>query len=261
MNRLALRDASSTAVPNPWLPLHNPTRSAGARLFCFPYAGGSAQVFRRWAGALGPTFDVCAVQPPGRWNRFTEPLISDLPTLVRSAQDGLREYLIEPFALYGHSVGALVAFEFARQLRRERLPEPAHIFVAARRAPHISSGLPAIDRLSDDQLLQLIAGRFDALPHVILQDRDLLSVLLPILRADLKLDESYSFEPDEALACPLTVLGGTADRTTTVAMLEAWGEYARGGVTVETIEGGHFFLEDARDAVLATITRRWRGGV
>src|SRR5947209_9776484 len=136
-----------------WLPLYEPAAHAQVRLFCFPHAGGSAQFFRAWSKHLGPRYDVCAIQQPGRWSRYREPPISDLQTLIELAIKNLGQFLPESFALFGHSIGALVAFEFARALRHKRLPQPRHLFLSGRRPPQIRVSEVSVESMSDEALV------------------------------------------------------------------------------------------------------------
>jgi medium-chain acyl-[acyl-carrier-protein] hydrolase len=238
---------------SPWLPLLDRLPDSVTRLFCFPHAGGSAQMYRSWQQQLGPGCVVCAVQPPGRWNRFMEPAISDLPLLVDSAVEGLQRYLGDSLALFGHSVGALVEFEFARRLRSRGLAGPRHLFVSGRRAPHLPGVEPSIDQLSDDALIALVCERYEAIPKQVLNDPGMRSVIIPLLRSDLKLDQRYKYMPEPPLPCPITVFGGESDRTASLASLEAWGEHTSANFNVHTFPGGHFFLDQQRDRVLHVV--------
>ena len=242
---------------NIWLPLFDPVPGASARLFCFPYAGGSAQVYRTWHQPLQPACEVCAVQPPGRWNRHREPPVSDLAVLVDSAIRGFSHDLGDRFALFGHSVGALVAFEFARGLRARGLPEPEHLFVSGRRAPHIRVAEPAIETLSDYALIALVSERYGGIPEQVLRDRDMLAMAIPLLRADLRLDQGYVHEPQPPLSCPITMFHGSHDLTTSGFNLAAWREHTTAGFEIHTLPGGHFFIEKERDAVLNTMKSSW----
>jgi medium-chain acyl-[acyl-carrier-protein] hydrolase len=238
---------------NEWLPLYEPSAGAVTRLVCFPHAGGSAQAYGSWQQHLGPDCEVCAVQPPGRWNRYREPKVSDLAELVDSVVESFGENIGKSFALFGHSVGALVAFEFARALRRCGLPGPRRLFVSGRRAPHVQVDEPLVRTLSDHELIALVSGRFGAIPEQLLNDPGMLDVVIPILRSDLQLDQEYAYASEPPLACPISVFGGASDRTTSQASLEAWHAHTTAGLSIRIFPGGHFFLESERDAVLHTM--------
>jgi medium-chain acyl-[acyl-carrier-protein] hydrolase len=246
------------AQRNAWLPLYQHEPDANLRLFCFPHAGGNAQAFRTWPKWLGPKYEVCAVQTPGRWNRYQEPPISHFPTLVEMVTSALKDDFAQPFALFGHSVGALLAFEVARDLRRKGLPEPQYLFLAGRRAPNIHQSEPPIRSLSDEALIAFIADRFGAIPEPVLNDPEMLKMIMPLLRADLELAQNHTYVAEPPLKCPIAVFGGTSDRTTLPSWLEAWREQTSAHFNVEIFPGGHFFLDTARDHVLTSVDRLCR---
>ena len=241
-----------------WLPLHRPVPNAVTRLFCFPHAGGNAQLYRGWQTRLGSDCEVCAVQLPGRWNRIHEPAISDLPLLIESAVDSLGRFLGNHFALFGYSVGALIAFEFARELRRRGLPAPRCMWVAARRAPQVKSREMPIELLSDHALVEVVAQCYGAIPQAVLDDPGMRKIVLPILRSDLALDQNYEYTLQPPLDCPITVLGGINDRAAPHDALEAWREHTKSGFQIRMFAGGHFFLHDTHDSVLDVVDGYWR---
>ncbi|MFZ0304439.1 MAG: alpha/beta fold hydrolase [Terracidiphilus sp.] len=246
---------------NPWLPIRRPVPNSVTRLFCFPHAGGNAQVYRHWQSRLGAECEVCAVQLPGRWNRVHEPAISNLPQLIESALDGLGPFLGDRFALFGYSVGALIAFEFARELRRRGLPAPRQMWVAARRAPQVKTSDIPIRLLSDHELIEIVAQRYGAIPQVVLDDPGMREIILPILRSDLALDQNYQYIPQPPLDCPITVFGGIDDRAASPDALEAWREHTRSSFRLRMFAGGHFFLNEEQEAVLDIIDGYWRDQV
>lgn len=241
------------AERNVWLPLYQHEPNARLRLFCFPHAGGNAQSFRAWSKQLGPKYEICAVQTPGRWNRYQEPPISHFPTLVDLVTTSLQEYFSQPFALFGHSVGALLAFEVARDLRRKGLPRPRYLFLAGRRAPTIHQREPAISSLSDEALVAFIADRFGAIPEPVLNDPEMLKIILPLLRADLELAQNYVYAAEPPLESPIAAFGGMSDRTTLPFWLEAWRDQTSADFTVKMFPGGHFFLDTARGDLLKSV--------
>jgi acyl transferase domain-containing protein/surfactin synthase thioesterase subunit/acyl carrier protein len=243
---------------NPWLPFYQPIPQARVRLFCFPHAGGAAQGYLAWQDVLPADVQVCAVQPPGRWNRLQEPPFTRLTDLVTAAVEGLLSYLEEPFAFFGHSMGALVAFELARELRRQQHPGPVHLYVSGRRAPQIpyTWAGPPLYELSDEGLLEQLTVLYQGVPEEVQHQRELLQFMLPALRADVEAYGTYEYVPAPLLDCPLSVFGGLDDLTTTAENLEAWREQTISSFTREMFPGGHFFINDANSHFPTVLGKR-----
>ena len=243
------------AEPSPdlWLQRPRPAPADPAlRLLCFPYAGGGAAVFRPWQAALPPWVEVLAVKLPGRESRFGEPPAASLPALLEAMVPALLPRLDRPFALFGHSMGALISLGLARRLRALHGLLPAHLFVAGHVAPHRRDE-PPIHRLPDGEFVAEIRRRYGDQGGA-LDEPELLELLLPTLRADVALNTLAEFPPEPPLACRLTAIGGRRDATVAAADLEAWREYATGEFRRHEIEGDHFFLNHCRDDVLRIIS-------
>lgn len=239
------------SVANAWLALSRPSPNARLRLFCFPPAGLGASIFRSWVGGFGADVDVCPVQLPGRESRQLEPPFTRMTELANSAARAIRPVLDVPFAFFGHSMGALVAFEIARRLGAQA---PAHLFVSGRRAPHLPERLAPLGHLDDAAFIAAIQRRYDGIPAAVLECDDLMALLLPRLRADVATLEGYEFQSTSPLDCPISVFGGDADATVDVAELEAWREHSRSDVSVRLLRGGHLFLQQQRDALVRFIS-------
>jgi len=241
---------SSSTVPaqTPWIPGLAPNASARLRLFCFPYAGIGVSSYRTWKAAL-PGVDICPVQLPGRESRHNESPLSRMEALVDAAADGLRPYMDVPFAFFGHSMGALVAYELARAIDD---PNLKHLFVSARRAPHIADPFPAITALPSAEFVAKIQQRYGGIPAAVLAAEDLLELLLPRLRADFEVLENYTYRPGRRLTCDISVFGGNQD-TVTEADLRAWQEHTTGAVRVRMLDAGHLYLDSQRDALLRAV--------
>lgn len=231
-----------------WLVRFQARVDSSLRLFCFPHAGAGASFYRSWAAGL-PEAEICAVQLPGREERFEETPFRQMDPLVESVVDALSSELDSPFAVFGHSFGAIVAFEFCRRLRRIGLPTPAVLFVSGHSAPHLSNGLPGIHDLPDANLLQAIQERYNGIPPAILAEPELLGLLIPTLRADVSVLETYTCGDGPTLDCPISALGGLSDPWSSEDLLSGWHAYTSGRVCTKIYSGGHFFVVSAREAV------------
>jgi medium-chain acyl-[acyl-carrier-protein] hydrolase len=235
---------------SPWIRRANP--QAHCRLFCFPYAGGGASIYHAWSRSLPASIDVCAVQFPGRENRIEEPLFTSLPSLVGVLADELVPFFDRPFAFFGHSMGALISFELARQLRRGRQPEPVQLFISAYGAPHIPRSREMLHSLPTAEFLRSVF-RMGGTPSAVLMNKELVNLLLPILRADFTLIETYHYTAEEPLTCPITVFGGNEDTLVSMSALQEWREQTRGAFTLHMLPGSHFFLQSSQQQLLQLI--------
>jgi len=236
-------------ISNPWVTLFANPPKAAVRLFCFPYAGAGASAFFRWSRDLAPPIAVHAIQLPGREGRLAEPLISDAGQMVREILAAIEPLLDRPYAFFGHSMGTVLAFEVARQLRSN---PPLRLFVAGREAPHIEHGGTPLHRLPDAEFLAETVRRYDGIPPAILAEPDLVSLFTPILRADLTAIETYRYVDGPKLSCGITALHGKEDRGRPEEM-RAWSAHTEGQFEYGEIPGGHFFIQTAREQVLDVI--------
>lgn len=225
--------------------------SPRVRLFVFPHAGSGVAAYRPWARDLPADVQLALVQLPGREARIQEPPARRMGALVEALVPALLPHLDVPFAFFGHSMGAHVAFETARALRTHGR-QPAHLFASGNRAPHLPFPRPRIHHLPDARVQEELV-RLGGTPPAVLADPSLMALLLPIFRADLELCETYACEPSPPLACPMTVLGGARDPDVPVEALEAWRRHTTGPFALRVFEGGHFFLQEDRRAVLETV--------
>ncbi|MER7048436.1 thioesterase II family protein [Streptomyces jumonjinensis] len=239
--------------PGRWLRNFTPSPGARLRMVCFPHAGGAATAYHPMSVALSPEIDVLAVQYPGRQDRLSESCVDSIPELV----DLLVPLLIaqtdhRPLALFGHSMGATVAFEIARRLEREPgTGGPAILFLSGRRAPHFKRN--DYVHLRDDQgvlkEVQLLGGSATAA----LSNPELLSMVLPAIRSDYRAVETHVHVPGPPLRCPVVALTGDADPRADTPSVEAWRDYTEGPFASHVFPGGHFFLNDRADEVHSTV--------
>jgi medium-chain acyl-[acyl-carrier-protein] hydrolase len=226
---------------------------ARLRLFCFPNAGGGIAALYSWFRRLPPEIQLCPVQLPGRENRRAEAPFTRIGTLVNALADVMPPEMDRPFAFLGHSLGTLVAFELARELRSRGRPGPLRLIVSARRAPQVSDPSPHIHQLSDAHFLAALRGHHGAMPDAILADPELLKIFLPALRADMEMLETYIHTPEAPLACPISAFGGLDDPTVTRADLAAWQDCTSSAFVLRMFPGGHFFPRTVRPGFLSAI--------
>lgn len=242
------------SVSNSWVVCHKPDLQARLRLFCFPYAAGSASIFRNWWSQMPPYVEVRAFQLPGRENRVREKPFTDMSLLVRELALALRPFVDKPFVFFGHSVGALICFELARYLRNHHLPGPKHLFISGCSAPQVPNPNPRMHHLPDAMLMDMLR-QLQGTPASALQNIELMQLLLPTFRADLTLYETYSYVPEAPLECSISAFGGLEDPNMTSDTLAAWSQQTQKPFTMTMLPGGHFFLVGSRAALLQGIAQ------
>lgn len=235
-----------------------PNPGARLRLVCFPFAGGGARTFGVWAADLPPELErdveLWAVNLPGREATLADAKFTDLDSLVEALRPQIIPFLRAPFAFFGHSMGALIEFELARSLRTEGLDAPVHMVVSAFRAPHLPDPHEAIHDLPDADLV-LRLRKLGGTPPEVLREPELMELMLPLLRADLSICETYVHQHGEPLDCSLTAFGGAADREVSREELEGWQSHFRGPFDLNIFPGGHFFLQSAQALMLRILAR------
>lgn len=232
---------------NPWI---TRTRmNPRLRLFCFPYAGGGTAFFRRWSDKLPIEVEICPVHIPGRDGRFKEPPYTQLSLLVDELMHVLTPTMNIPFAFFGHSMGTLIAFELARSLRRQQRQEPCTLFMSGHRAPQLPLGRALLYTESDARLVEAMKDLGGTLP-AILEHAELMSLMLPVMRADLTLYETYTYTKEAPFASPIIAFGGKEDKAVREQELLAWREQTRNTFSYHSLPGGHFFLHSDQDHLL-----------
>jgi medium-chain acyl-[acyl-carrier-protein] hydrolase len=242
------------ATDDAWVICPKPNPLSSLRLFCFPYAGGGALNFRTWSQGLPVSVEVCAVELPGRGKRIWEAPFTQALPLVQAIAHALLPYLDKPFAFFGHSMGALVSFEVARLLRREYGIAPVHLFVSGRSAPQLPAKEPPIHALPEPAFIEELR-RLNGTPEAVLENVELMELLLPILRADFAVLETYVYATEPPLQCPITAFGGLQDVKVSVDRLEAWRQQTSADFSRQMLPGDHFFVQSAQPLLLQFLSR------
>lgn len=222
------------------------------RLFCFPYAGGNAHVFREWQRHFGPEVDVCLVHLPGRARRIGEPPRTRLQPLVQELSDAIRADLGLPFAFYGHSMGALISFELVRELRRRKWPLPIHLYISACRSPIKVRSVPPKFNLPLEEFMTELQ-KLNGTPKEFFDCPQIQRAILPLLRADFELTDTYEYVAESPLNCPITLYGASADHLAPLESLSAWEFETSAQYRMRLFGGGHFFIQSHKTEFVATL--------
>lgn len=233
-----------------WIVYPAPNPSAPVRLFCLPHGGGAASVFREWAPCL-PAVEVAAIQLPGRESRLGEPPLDRMGELVDQLSEDIRRHLGRPFAFFGHSAGARVAFELARHLRAGGGPEPARLYVSACPAPQLPQHRPA-HALPDGELTRLLR-ELGGTPPEVFEFPELVTMLLSVVRADFAVVETCAYAHGAPFDYPIHGFAGTGDSEANPREVDAWRAQTHASFTLHVLAGGHFFPWEQRTAVLGLI--------
>lgn len=240
-----------------WFPYAKQRPAGKLRLFCFPYAGGGAGIYRTWAHLLPSYIDVFAAQLPGRETRTREQPFTRMAHLIEAITPVIHTLADQPFAFFGHSMGTMIAWELACEMKRRYGREPVHLFVAGRRAPHVPETSPPIHNLPEPQFMDELI-RYNGLPEEVMEHVELMEFKEPLLRADFELCETYSCQPDFRLSCPITAFGGLEDPDETRELLEPWRELTTRFCKVHMLPGDHFFLKTSEQRLIQMLSEELR---
>lgn len=229
-----------------WFSIPQPNPRASVRLFCFPYAGGDAQVYRDWPRHLPSSVEVLSARLPGRGPRIKEAPFCRLAPMVEAVEAVIAPYLDKPFTFFGHSMGALIGFELARLLGERG---PVHLFISGRRAPQLPEDWPITYDLPDAEFVEYLRS-LNGTPPEVFDHPELLELMLPLLRADFSVVETYRYSPAPALNCPVTAFGGVRDAEVSLAEIEAWRAQSSTRFASRIMPGDHFFLKDPQARAL-----------
>jgi medium-chain acyl-[acyl-carrier-protein] hydrolase len=251
---MMVQHSVSSQRTNPWLVIPAPRPTARLRLICFHYAGGGAHAYRTWDKHLPPGIEVVAVQFPGRGVRLTEEPLTNIDALLPALMEGLTPALTKPYAFFGHSMGALIAFEVTRSLRRQRKSLPVHLFVSGRGGPRERDWDVKFSELPEAELVAELE-RYGGAPKEVLENTELIRLMLPTIRADFKLCETYSYVPEDPLDCPISACGGLEDFEVKQERLDTWRDETSAAFKLRMFPGGHFYLQKSEPSILQTILR------
>ncbi|GIJ22900.1 thioesterase II family protein [Micromonospora lutea] len=242
---------------NPWVVRWRHVPRPRLRLFCFPYAGGGAAVYREWPALLPEDIEVCAIQPPGRENRSGEPLLDRVEQHLPPLMEVLRAAGDVPYATFGHSLGAMVSFEVVRRLHREGGRLPTRMFVSGRPAPQIGPSYTPIHELPDDEFCASVV-RLNGTDADLFTHPELAAYFVPILRADFAVSERHRHAAGAALPVPVTAYCGAEDPTVSAEAMAGWAEQTSAAFALRVLAGDHFFLRSARSQLLADVAHHLR---
>jgi medium-chain acyl-[acyl-carrier-protein] hydrolase len=240
---------------NRWFNIKKPAPNALIRLFCFPYAGGSAQIFSDWCDSLPPEIEVIGVQYPGRGSRFVDPLIGSCDGMVEALIPNITPVLDKPFVFFGHSNGGMLSFELARKLQQQGITRQLYHFVSAKRAIHLPARRRALHALPEQEFIEELEN-LGGTPKEILEQRELMALFLPVLRSDFSLSETFSYEGDHKLHCDATLLYGSKDTDVPKEDVLKWHELIDGKVDTRVYDGDHFFINSHKEEVLNYLSEK-----
>jgi len=231
---------------------HRPNPGSRLRLFCFPYAGGSALNFLSWHKSFGPEVEICALQLPGRGARLAETPHAELEPLVRTLAREIRPFLDRPYAFFGHSLGGLLAFELARRCALDGLPAAERLFASGCEAPQCRKTPKYLCRMPDAELIAALRD-YNGTPPEVLENKELMNLCLPFIRADFALVENYAYREGPPLDVPITVLAGRDDPGVAADSVPEWRRETAAGCRVEWFDGDHFFIQSRRSEVIRCV--------
>ena len=241
------------AETNRWFSAARPLVTPVMRLFCFPYAGGSAWVYQNWHKSLPPQVEVQCAHLPGRGPRIMEKPITQLSETVDYLVEAIEPLLDSPFCFFGHSMGGRIAFELARKLREKGLSLPKHLFISATPAPRSQIERKRLSDLPADEFLEQLK-KFNGTPVDVLDNPELMALIEPILRADFEAVETWQYAEDELLDIPFTLYGGKEDPMVKYEHLDLWREETSANFQCRMFSGDHFFINENQQALLSDLS-------
>lgn len=240
--------AASTWLPN--MPRQDPAGSCPLpRLFCFSYAGGTSELYRQWQTCLADVCLICPAELPGRGSRMDEPFAPTLMQAAREAACAILPYTMSPYYIFGHSLGSVLALETSRVLQEQGAALPQGLIVSGRYPPHLPNRRKDLHNLPDEALIDEMR-RLGGTPEEVLQQRELLDMMLPIVRADFRLLETHRALRTPCLHLPLHVFCGREDEDSPLELLAQWQDVTDSPCSIDFFDGGHFYINESRDQLL-----------
>jgi surfactin synthase thioesterase subunit len=234
---------------SPWFTTYNQPMKNQARVFAFPYSGAGSSAYHQWASYFSQrNIDFIGMRLPARENRMGEEPVSNLSLLINSLSSEIIPFLNKPFVFFGHSLGALIAFELCRALRKKGASLPAHLFVSAFHPPSQPNPNKALHQLAENEFIDGIRA-YGNTSEKVLSNALLMELLLPMLRADFALHETYHYKKEPPLSCPITVFKGDQDNFAKARDMSAWQQETNSYYEEIEYRGGHFFLNDYRESI------------
>ena len=227
---------------------------ATLRLFCFHHSGGGASAYFPWVEQLSSNIELIAVQLPGREDRFTEPLSNNLNHIINKLSEGFCFYKDKPFFVFGHSLGALISYEFIKSIHQRYSLYPRHMIVSAAKAPHLPYRMNHLSKL-DDTTLKKELSAYNGIDDLILGNDELLNLFLPIIRNDFSISENYRCVSSSVFPCDILALSGTHDQTVSEEETLAWSAYTTGKFKHLSFPGAHFFIKDHQKKILEIVNQ------
>jgi len=222
------------------------------RIFCFPYAGASSVIFHKWIDYFPDSVELFAIELPGRGRRFAEPLISEMNLLVEDLAKEMHPYLDKPFQFFGHSMGALISFELACWLKKHYGISPEHLWVSAHTAPHLNFREEPFHKMPEEKFKTKLI-ELNGFPKEVLENEELFNLVLPIIRSDFQICETYNLKQKIQLDCAITAFGGANDSFVKIPDLIAWKYLTQGEFNFILIEGDHFFITNSYKKLIKNI--------
>lgn len=235
-----------------WFPTAGRSTQARIRLFCFPYAGAGVSPFGTWQRSLSG-IEVVSCHLPGRETRWREPAYTRMPPLLDALEVAITPWLDMPFAFFGHSMGALIAFSLARRLRSTNKAVPFRLIVSSCRAPHLPLRMPSLHTMTEPQFLDELQRRYEKLPAVIMDDAEMRSIYLNALNADFELFESVEYCVEPPLSSGIVALGSYDDAAVTIDEIKAWELHTSGPFESHFVPGNHFYFRSATSEFLSLL--------
>ena len=238
-----------------WFQILKPVHNPALKLFCFSYAGGNASAYRDWYQHLPDNVQVCAVQLPGRGPRFNESLHTSMESLLDDLQAAITPSIDTPYAFFGHSMGAQVAYELTKRFRDNNITLPDCLFVSGRSAPQSASNKKQLHDLPEEEFLEEIR-RLNGTSDELFENKELMELISPILRADCAVIENCDYEPSEPLDVPVVAFGGSKDDNVNIGDLAAWEAVTNVDFNMRLFSGDHFFIQSSMESLLECISNR-----